>query len=176
MADTPQNPPAPPAPPRRKAATGARKSTRPTPAKPKSAAKAKPAAAADETPTAPAAKAPAPRAAPARKPAAAKSKPRVRTPDSSIADSATKKAGKAAKRVADTTSTTRRAVAQSAPLRQVGKTRDRMGDRNFFAAIIGGVAALGAAVGGLYYALRDGHPNTPGGDDTPQPSGNDTPS
>ena len=31
-----------------------------------------------------------------------------------------------------------------------------MGDRNFFASVIGGVAAIGAAVAGIFYAVKKG--------------------
>lgn len=54
------------------------------------------------------------------------------------------------------TGSVRRSVAQSAPVKLVSDTRDRMGDRNFLAAVLGGVAALGAAAGGILYALRNG--------------------
>lgn len=52
--------------------------------------------------------------------------------------------------------TPRRRVAESAPVQYVADTREKMGDRNFFAAVLGATAAVGAAVAGLVLALRNG--------------------
>jgi hypothetical protein len=57
-------------------------------------------------------------------------------------------------RTASATSTAKRAVTNSAPAKLVTDTRDKMGDRNFFAALIGGVAAFGAALTGIILATR----------------------
>ncbi|MBN2971638.1 hypothetical protein JW805_06365 [Roseomonas aeriglobus] len=162
MADTPKTP-APP--PRRKAATGTRKTTRTaTPRATKT-----PAAAKDEGETAataapkPARKAPAKRASTgssrrttaAAKPTAATS---ATTAAKSAATKVSRQATKAAETVSDAASSARRSVAQSAPAQKVSETRDKMGDRNFFAALIGGAAAIAATVGGILYAVRDGKP------------------
>jgi uncharacterized membrane protein YebE (DUF533 family) len=37
-----------------------------------------------------------------------------------------------------------------------------MGNRNFFAAVVGGVAAIGAAAGGVFYAVKSGKPAAKG--------------
>jgi hypothetical protein len=86
------------------------------------------------------------------------------------ARSAATKAGdsarSAASRVADGAASARQSVAQSTPVQKVADTRERMGDRNFFAAILGGAAAIGAAIGGIFYALRDGNPDNSSRDKT----------
>lgn len=126
-----------PAPPRRKAGSTARKSTRVATSKVAGEGKAvKPATAA---------KAPAKRTVTAKKPAAR------RTP--------------AAKKTPSRVEAAKQAVSHSAPVQLVSETREAMGDRNFFAAILGGVAAIGAAVAGVVYALREGNPDNP--DKTP---------
>ena len=51
---------------------------------------------------------------------------------------------------------TGKSVTDSAPAQFVADTRERMGDRNFFASLIGGVAAVGAAVAGVLFALQKG--------------------
>ena len=142
MADTPKTP----TPPRRKASTTPRKSTRSTP--PKAPSAAKPA-------TTAATKPPVKRAtkAPARKPAAPKST--ATKAKAAVKSTATK--------VGTTASSVKQSVAQSSPAQLVSETRDMMGDRNFFAALIGGAAAIGAAIGGIFYALRDGNPEGPAG-------------
>lgn len=57
-----------------------------------------------------------------------------------------------------------RAAKRAAPVRGEGarqavtETRERMGDRNFFAAALGATAALGAAIAGIVLAVRKGRP------------------
>lgn len=58
-------------------------------------------------------------------------------------------------------------------------TRRRPGDRKFVAAVVGGVAALGAAVAGVFYAVRAGKPTVAeaapnAGDGAHQPDGTDS--
>lgn len=159
MADTPTTPPTPPTPPRRKATTGPRKTTRATPPKVKApATELTGAAAAVKTPST--RKAPAKRKTATRKPAATAAT-RAKTAAKSATSKVSTTASKAARTVAGTASSARQSVAQSKPVQLVSDTRDKMGDRNFFAALLGGAAAIGAAVGGLFYALRDGHPDKP---------------
>ncbi len=132
MADNPKTP----APPRRK--SSARKTTRSTPPKP---AKAEAAA---EAPSA-TAKTGGRKAAQA-KPSAPK--PAKRNSPSSQPQSKTTR--------------TRRPVEKSPPVKLVADTRDRLGDRNFLAAMLGGVAAIGATIAGIVFALRDGSKTTGG--------------
>jgi hypothetical protein len=47
-------------------------------------------------------------------------------------------------------------ITDSAPAQFVADKREQMGDRNFFASVIGGVAAIGAAVAGVILALQRG--------------------
>lgn len=159
MADTPKTP-APP--PRRKSATGPRKTTRTaTPRATKAPAGAK-----DEGEVAapkPARKAPSKRASTgssrrttaAAKPTAAT---RATTAAKSAATKVSRRASKAAETVSDAATSARRSVAQSASAQKVSDTREKMGDRNFFAALIGGAAAIAATVGGILYAVREGKP------------------
>lgn len=166
----PPQPPAPPAPPRRKAAAGTRKSTRSTP--PKTQGSTGEDGGQDATAT----------AAPSRKPRATRSdagKPRARKAATSTrgtvgqakaaaakvgtavedaGSKVTKKVSRAASKVADEASSATETVTRSAPIKAVSDTRERMGNRNFFAAVVGGVAALGAAAGGVLYAVKAGRP------------------
>ncbi len=173
MATPPKKPTGTPTPPRRKAA--ARK---PTPVAPKPApetdapAEAAPAApppAATTAPAKPTRKPPVRRATsrtPTAKPAA---KPRVAKPR-------TPAAKPAATTIPARAAAARRAIVASVPVKAVADTREKMGDRNFFAALIGGVAALGAALTGVFLAVKAGKRPT---DPTPgttahQPDGSDS--
>ena len=141
-------PPKTPAPPRRKPAV--RKTTRATPRKPAAPkAKANDAGAATT-----------PKPAAVRKPAArtrATTATRVKAAASDAAKTVSTKATKAKDSAVKAASTAAHAVADSAPAQFVGDARDKMGDRNFFAALVGGVAAVGAAVAGIVLALREGN-------------------
>ena len=71
----------------------------------------------------------------------------------------------------------RRPSTPSAPAKLVKDTRDRMGDRNFFGAIIGGFAALGALATATMFALKSRTPSrgTPNpGKSAHQPDGTDS--
>lgn len=123
-----------------------------TPAPPSKAPARKPAAA-----KAPAAvdKAPPPRRTAATRKPAATPKPRASTrkpapsrPRAAV-EAAAAKVSSAAHSAAQT-------VSDSAPVQFVAETREKMGDRNFFATLIGGVAAIGAAVAGIFYAVQKG--------------------
>jgi hypothetical protein len=135
---TPPKKPTSTTPPRRKAA--ARKATPPAANKPEVSESS-------ETPVETPKKAPAKRAArgvatklPAAPSAAAPAKPRT----------ATKRAA------ASRGDTVRKAPTESTPAKYVADTREKLGDRNFFAAVLGATAALGAAVAGIVLALRSG--------------------
>lgn len=155
MADTPT----PPAPPRRKASATPRKSTRGTPPKPAAPANEEAGGAAEASSDAPAAKTRKPRA-PRQAAAAAPAARKPRTPKAPAA--ATTRARRTVKpatdTVGETAKSTRKAVTGSAPAKYAVDTKRRLGTRNFVAAVVGGVAAIGAAVGGAFYLLRDGKP------------------
>lgn len=135
-----------------------------TPAPPTKAPARKPAAAkapaaADKTP-------PPRRTAAARKPAtAAKPRASTRKPAPSRPRAAVEAA---AAKVSSAAHSAAQTVTDSAPAQFVAETREKMGDRNFFATLIGGVAAIGAAVAGIFYAVQKGQSGSK--DDTP-PSG-----
>lgn len=151
MATPPKKPTGTPTPPRRKAAAR----------KPVQAATPTPATTEGETaPTPPMVKATKPAAPkpPARRTtarsAAAKvpAKPRAKRAPAASTTAKPKLTATIAPRAA----AARKAVAGSAPVKLVADTREKMGDRNFFAAVIGSVAALGAAITGVFLAVKSG--------------------
>lgn len=128
----------------------------PKPAARKVATPRKPAAAKTTTAKAAAAEnAPPPRRTAATRKAPTASKPRASTRG---AASGRPRAAveTAAAKVSSVAQSAAQTVSESAPVQFVADTRERMGDRNFFATLIGGVAAIGAAVAGIFYAVQKG--------------------
>jgi hypothetical protein len=161
MATPPKTPTGTATPPRRKPA--ARKPAA-KPRAPKAVAAADGATAPTTKPAA--AKAPAARVpgrrGPGRPPKSATGAPATRAKPKTTA-TATKPAGRpaaAAKTAAKAAKTAAKAVAGSAPAKLVADTREKVGNPNFFGALIGGVVAIGAAVTGIFFATRKPAPGT----------------
>lgn len=146
-----------------------------TPATPAKAPARKPAA--GKAPAA-ADKAPPPRRTAATRKPAASTKPRASTrkPAASRPRAAVEAA---AAKVSSAAHSAAQTVTDSAPVQFVAETREKMGDRNFFATLIGGVAAIGAAVAGIFYAVQKGQSGskddtTPAGATAHQADGTDS--
>lgn len=99
-------------------------------------------------------------AAPPRRAASARKAPTAGKPRASTRNTSPSRpraaVETAAAKVSSVAQSAAHTVSESAPVQFVAETRERMGDRNFFATLIGGVAAIGAAVAGIFYAVQKG--------------------
>jgi hypothetical protein len=78
------------------------------------------------------------------------------TPKKPVAPKRTTRSSAAPKPRAKRATPARKTVTDLAPVKYVAETREKMGDRNFFAAVIGATAAVGAAVAGVVLSKRKG--------------------